>query len=71
MRKLLAYPFEETVASADAKAVLDDSFGEVVAAVLSAYAAGEVEAALKQGHEGYKVGAGAVARWHVKGRRPV
>lgn len=70
VRKLLAYPFEETVASADAKAVLDDNFGEVVAAVLRSYASGEVEAALKQGHEGYKAWVTAIGKAQKrKGKR--
>ncbi|KAG2490199.1 hypothetical protein HYH03_011326 [Edaphochlamys debaryana] len=70
VRKLLAYPLEETLASAEAKAVLDDNFPEVANAVLAAYESGELAAALAKGHDGYKGWLNAVGKAQKrKGKR--
>lgn len=55
VRKLLAYPLAETVASGEAKSILEDDFSQIVEAVLAAEASGELAQALAGGHEGYKV----------------
>lgn len=55
VRTLLAYPLAETVASPEAKAVMEDNFKEVVEAVVGAWDSGELAKALEQGHDGYKV----------------
>ena len=51
---LLSYPLEETLSSDGAKAVVEDNFGELVAAVLAAYDSGELTEAAASGHDGYK-----------------
>ena len=54
LRSLLSYPFEETIGSEAAAAVLADSFEEVAAAVLAAYDSGDLMASVAAGHDGYK-----------------
>ncbi|KXZ47875.1 hypothetical protein GPECTOR_32g488 [Gonium pectorale] len=70
VRKLLGYPLAETAASADAKAVMDDNFAEVAAAVVAAYDSGDLAAALAKGHEGYKAWVNGVGKAQKrKGKR--
>ncbi|GLC33308.1 hypothetical protein PLESTB_000347800 [Pleodorina starrii] len=70
VRKLLGYPLAETVASADAKAVLDDGFAEVAGAVVAAYESGELQAAMDKGHDGYKAWVNGVGKAQKrKGKR--
>lgn len=70
IEKLLSYPLADTVASGDAKAVLDDDFVQVASAVLAAHESGELAAALAKGHEGYKAWVNGVGKAQKrKGKR--
>ncbi|KAI8465731.1 MAG: non-discriminatory gln-glu-trna synthetase [Monoraphidium minutum] len=54
IKPLLGYPLEETLASEECKAVVEDNFSEVAAAVLAAADAGELAAAVAGGHDTFK-----------------
>ncbi len=70
VRSLLEYPLAETLASPEAKSVVDDNFGEVAQAVLDAHASGALAAALAQGHDGYKAWVNGVGKAQKrKGKR--
>jgi glutamyl-tRNA synthetase len=67
LRALLGYPLGETVGSDAAKAVLEDNFQEVAAAVLAAHDSGELATALGSGHDGYKKWVNSVGK--AQGRK--
>lgn len=50
----LRYPLEETLASEACASVVADNFGEVAAAVVAAWKAGELQSALQGGADGFK-----------------
>ena len=58
IRSLLSYPLEETAASEDAKAFVDDNIKEVLDAVIASADAGELQTAVKGGHDTFKVRGG-------------
>jgi hypothetical protein len=55
IRNFLAYPLEETLASEDAKPFMEDNLKEVVEAIVMAADSGDLEAAVKGGHDAFKV----------------
>ncbi|PNH06735.1 Glutamate--tRNA ligase, chloroplastic/mitochondrial, partial [Tetrabaena socialis] len=70
VRKLLGYPLAETLASPEAKVVLDDGFPEVAKAVIAAHESGDLAAALAGGHDGFKAWINSVGKAQKrKGKR--
>ena len=58
LRSFLSYPLEETASSEAAKPFVEDNIREVVDAVVAAADSGELAAAVKGGHDTFKVGDG-------------
>lgn len=54
LRNLLGYPLLETLSSEAAQPFIEDGFGEVASAVVSAYESGELNEALQDGAAGFK-----------------
>ncbi|KAL8129551.1 hypothetical protein V2J09_018706 [Rumex salicifolius] len=54
LTNMFSYPLYETLASAEAKPVLDDKLCDVAASLLAAYDAGEVTVALEEGSAGWQ-----------------
>ncbi|GFR47342.1 hypothetical protein Agub_g9037 [Astrephomene gubernaculifera] len=70
VRRLLGYPLADTLAAAEAAAVVADGFAQVAEAVVAAHDSGELAAALAGGHEGYKTWVNAVGKAQKrKGKR--
>jgi hypothetical protein len=55
LRSYLSYPLEETLASDAAMEVVDDDFGQVAQTAVQAYESGELQDALQDGPDGFKV----------------
>ncbi|XP_059664786.1 glutamate--tRNA ligase, chloroplastic/mitochondrial isoform X2 [Cornus florida] len=54
LSNLLSYPLYTTLASPEAKPILEDRFSEVAASLLTAYDSGELIGALTEGHAGWQ-----------------
>ncbi|CAI0453504.1 unnamed protein product [Linum tenue] len=54
MLNLLSYPLQETLMSAEGKAVVEDKLSEVAEKLLAAFDSGELITALEGGHSGWK-----------------
>ncbi|CAL1392077.1 unnamed protein product [Linum trigynum] len=54
MLNLLSYPLQETLMSAEGKAVIEDKLSEVAEKLLAAFDSGELITALEGGHSGWK-----------------
>ncbi|GAB4852995.1 hypothetical protein Ancab_017184 [Ancistrocladus abbreviatus] len=54
LSNLLSYPLYATLASAEAKSILEDGLSEVAARLLAAYENGEFSNALEEGHIGWQ-----------------
>ncbi|KAM7260350.1 hypothetical protein ACFE04_016091 [Oxalis oulophora] len=54
MTNLLSYPLHATLASPEAKSVLEDKLSEFAGSLVAAYDSGELTAALEAGHDGWK-----------------
>lgn len=51
---LLSYPLEESLKSFDVKEIVEDNLQEIAMAILAAYDSGELQDAIKNGHDGWQ-----------------